>query len=397
MKILNVPVFLGMLASQLDVHRAETASPDGNLHGLISAHEATLGLIHQFDVSVEVVDRVFLGAPPDAPFQQTATWRWSRKDGAERIRNRDFPDESNPGGSSRKKTLFVDMFQDGQIRKVLDGWDPDHPLELSPIQQHGVKAYQQPPIGDLPGNVSDCPLVFLFRTRDITDDGDVGQSVAQLVATGARAEVRRQTGRAEGAGLQCVRVWRSESGGASPPVNYFDVFLDPRAGMMVRRVVNHHEDYEWPGEGIVIWAEWVYEVMSFRDCGEGVFFPTETEWRVYRAGHEGATSVTKFTTNNLVVNRDLPPDALDFRFPAYALVGNPPKDGRRVVSLWGPDNRRIRDLYTGDDILQAERELHPQALESPRVLSNLVIVNLLVIGAAATILLMRAGRRRNIA
>lgn len=101
----------------------------------IRARESTLGLIHQFDAQFEIWHSI--SANTSAVLSGTS--RWARKDDWERIRAVDFV--RRDGSGEVGKVLFADQFDDGKEVRVLKGWDPEHPVQLSPQYQKGVNAF----------------------------------------------------------------------------------------------------------------------------------------------------------------------------------------------------------------------------------------------------------------
>lgn len=359
----------------------ERAALPQQVRDLIEAQESSLGLVHQFYVELEVRYRPLLNVPAGTPAYHSGSWSLCVQGDLERLRNKDFA--VDPKTRKVQRTLFRDTFQDGIHRKVLTGWDPDHPVALAPTEQQGVKAFlePQPP---KPSKNGDCAVVLLLAVSDMIGPLAKRQPLSAFVRSARQVELRPLGAEERGsADLICLRVWQPAADAATRG-DYFDVYLDPRAGMMVRKVVNHKENYKWPGEGTFPWAEWVHEVTRFRDVGQGVFFPEESELRVYRSGREQPTAVTRFVTTRLVVNEELPEGALDFRFPENTLVRYPVENGQRRVALWGADNRPVRFLNGTEEIVAADQALHASAAASYRRVLFVILVSLgtLVAGVA---------------
>jgi hypothetical protein len=349
------------------VCNAEDQSRTANEHAmkLVRAHESSSGLIHQFDIEVEI--SILQPASASMPAVQTGTTRWARKDSLERIRAVDFI--RRDGFGEVERTLFADQFDDGKERRILRGWDPDHPVSLSPGEQHGLSGYLERQAFQKMSMRDPAPLLLL-SLRDVTDTHGPRLSLRQVVRQARAIEVRDPGAQDPPAPdhLISLRIWRdaakNKSGANSS--RYFDVFFDPRAGMMVRKLVNHHDQYAWPGAGTLPWAEWVHEVTSYHDAGNGVFFPIQAEMRVYRSDRKEPTSIVQIKPKAFTVNKALPADALDFRFPENTTVISE-EAGKRTVYLWGPKNQPVREMHTREEWLQAQLDFDKaQKLASSR-------------------------------
>ncbi len=247
--------------------------------------------------------------------------------------------------------------------------------------------------------VGNLARLLLLSFRDVTDTHKSRFSLRELVQQAKAVEVRESAAQEAGAdkGLVCLRIWRdiNKNEREAKSGSYFDIFLDPHAGMMARKVVNHHDQYAWPGEGKLPWAEWVHEVMTFHNAGEGVFFPIESEWRVYRSDRKEPTSIVQIKAKTFIVNQALPDDAFDFRFPENATVILE-EEGKRKLYLWGPNNEPVRTMTTAAEVLEAQREFdRTHNIRSPRS-RGYVVWTMIGSGVllAVTLVLLRIRLRR---
>ncbi len=339
------------------------ASVNEHVMKLVKAHESTIGLIHQFDAQFEIWNSI----PADASAVLSGKSRWTRKDNLERVRTVDFVRHGGPDEVEKK--LFADQFDDGKEVRVLKGWDPEHPVQLSPQYQNGVNAFlERHPLQQQ--TTRDPAPLLLLSFRDVTDSHELRLSLRQLVQRAKAVEVRGDIKREAGIDkdLICLRIWRdiNKKEGGALSGRYFDVFLDPHVGMMARKLVNHHDQYTWPGGEKLPWAEWVHEVKAFHNVGDGVFFPTESELRVYRSDRKTPTAIIQIKPKTLTMNQSLPEDALDFRFPENAMVVLE-EGGKRKVYLWGPNNEPVRTITSTTEVLEAQREFEKKHnIHNPR-------------------------------
>src|SRR5262249_14681435 len=138
---------------------------------LVRAHESTLGLIHQFEAQFEIWNSARESAPV-----LTGTSCWARKDDLERIRAVDFV--RSDGSGKVEEVLFADQFDDGQELRVLKGWDPEHPVRLSPQYQKGVHAFLERHPFQKQTTRDPAPLLLL-SFRDVTDSYELRLSLRQ--------------------------------------------------------------------------------------------------------------------------------------------------------------------------------------------------------------------------
>ncbi len=341
--------------------QAHQAAANERVMKLIRAHESALGLIHQFDIQFEIWH-----SDPEKTAVLTGTSRWARKGDLERIRAVDFV--RRDGSGEVEKVKFADQLDDGKQLRVLKGWDPEHPVALSPKYQGGVNAFlERHPFQQ--HTARDPAPLLLLSFRDLTDSRELRLSLRELVKQAKDVEVRGGVNREDGAdkGLVSLRIWRdiNKNEGRSRCGRYFDVFLDPHVGMMARKLVNHHDQYAWPTGEKIPWAEWVYEVKTFHDAGDGAFFPVESELGVYRSDRKDPTAVIQFKPKTFTVNQPLPDDALDFRFPENTMVISE-EGGKRTLYLWGPNNEPVRTITTSAETLEAQREFEAtHSIQSP--------------------------------
>ncbi|MFO7905659.1 MAG: hypothetical protein R6U98_23580 [Pirellulaceae bacterium] len=168
----------------------------------------------------------------------------------------------------------------------------------------------------------------------------------------------------------------------------FDVFLDPSAGFLARRVdLEERTTYvgqEYAGGRETIYTRIVRDVIEFKACGDGVFVPTKVELRNYNEGEEGDPfSKVSFVATDLVVNQTLSPDAFDFRFPENSLVvyAAGAAGGQRKAQLWGADNKPVKEITSPGD-------LPPGVPSPPQVDTGELPARALLVGGGFVLLLI---------
>ena len=377
--------------SVIGTNRAFARTEDSRLRELIEAHSATMGLIHRFDIEVTIWDKALIGPYSKEPAQKTGTWRWSGDGNVERIRNRDFKlDTQHPGPQGEN---FLDVFDGGTNRMLLRNWNPEKPPSITPFKQAGVKGVVGPRSNVMPGLLADLSVFLLMRYRNVRDETDPRQILSDLASSSPNVTVLPSEPDIDH-GLIRIRVVRPGKVTEAQASDYFDFYLDPAAGLMVRKLVEYYPSSEWYGEsGKVerLLVRWVREVKKFKDVGSGAFFPIETELNIYRSGRDEPTAVVRAVANRVVVNEPLPSDALDFKFPENLLVQYPVKDGKIPVKLWGANNQPKKDISNKEDLL-ALANLEDSSKTKGRSELNSIIVfglNIAVIVVIGIVLLLR--------
>jgi hypothetical protein len=98
------------------------------------------------------------------------------------------------------------------------------------------------------------------------------------------------------------------------------------------------------------------EVVSFKDLGDGVFFPTEVQTKAIQT--DGTRLLVWIDRVKIfAVNQPVSQSAFDFTFPKDSLVRHfPPENYRVKVDLWGPDNRPAREIKGVADLFPEQSE-----------------------------------------
>lgn len=352
-------------------------SSDPLIQAVVDAHESSRLLIHELDVTLEIWDQAFIGSMAEKPPIQTGIWRLSKSNTCERIRNRDFFLDDT-GNRTEQSDWFSDLFHDGTQRRLLFRWNPENPPVITPTEQHGVRGVEESETGFLPGAVGDPQLMLLMVFRNARDPSDPRRTLSEFIKASPHVNaVKEESG--------VVRLDISHSG--TDPEHQsasFQVYVDPKAGFMVRTVVEQYPNGKWYGENgrnELIPIKWVREVSKFREFEGGVFFPIETELRIYRTDRQEPTSVVRCVATRIVVNEKLPVDALDFRFPEHLLVQLPPVNGKSALKLWGPNNSPIDTITDGRQLAKYAGGLQVgHRSEAERLRWGLLLATSIVLG-----------------
>jgi hypothetical protein len=313
---------------------------------LADANVSTFKLIYAIDLKLER----FIESPRDTPTRKGrlhSSWRWSMQGEQERIRYRHSDVQPDSRGLP---TNLGDMLIDNRMRKILLNWTPESPQSLAPLEQGTVDAYVEPRTPESPAWFAD-PASFLCL-RLCLSAADRPRLLTDLVRESPRVLFK---GKELIGNHETLRIYLEHPGirGKRVPGNDFEVFLDPSANFLIRRLICHQTmtvAKERDTERVT-----TIDVITFKDCGHGVFVPTEIEERFTdpRLKDDVPLYVMRERVSDLTVNQELPEDALNFRFPKYAQVRFfPPVRGRVKAQLWGDDDKPILDIDSPRDLLK---------------------------------------------
>jgi len=350
---LVVPALL--MFSALSAKEVPPAEKPGDgtptLAAIAKANEAAWAAIRSVDMEFETTDAIVVDGKKVREVRSPGL-RWSMEGGRERFRGRftkfqfanlikfltnDF--DGSFGESARSKDYYL-----------------DGPNKL----QYNVDQYN--------GGIAICSISpptpkthFLDpRPRYVEFTNGERMTLAELIAC------RRVTIKGKQISKDGDTLWLLEAenpplrdffGGARPPT-YTRICVNADKGFLISSV-EYTEFYLDPGQTIAQATEErrLDEVTKFQDCGHGVYLPAEmvSDARYFTGDAKNADKRRRVRTScatRLLINMPLPGDALAFRFPDRAVVyeydanGNPGK-----VSIWGPDNRPVREFDTQKDYL----------------------------------------------
>jgi hypothetical protein len=295
---------------------------------VIKRHSSAVQLVYSFDMEIDL--HYYISRTDEPPGPLMARWRWSKRraDDLERIRWRYL-----------KSGRSGDIFRDGKVERSIRDWDPEKPNEL-----RGVFAATAPQTPQRQwGWVADPSHILLFS---ILHEG-TARTPEELLRWSPAVKVLGGDA-VGGHDVWKVRFAIPDSSG-NPSESYIDLYFDPSVNYLVRksvvRVKTNEKDYAAPRQ-----------VTKFKDCGKGVFFPLEVE--IGGANNHVATHRVR----ELVVNSELPSDALDFSFPPKVMVRHlpPGMDGRVELSIRDSDGAPMRKMTPEEVKRLTEKRLGPR-------------------------------------
>ncbi|MBI1902448.1 MAG: hypothetical protein HYS13_15205 [Planctomycetia bacterium] len=359
---------------------------DLGLDDIVAAHRAGVEQLDTIDLKGEMRRR------DDGSLFMS--FRWTKSGARERYRT---TNHSVAAGAGR----FADWFLDGSRMSLLYNYDPDNAPDIRPFRQHGATASvraQTRKLLDLfaathlllrlrlAGEDEDRPLWELVAdTRRSFGDGGVQLVGRQLVGG-------RQTWQIH---IQHPGVLNEQTAQLQYSGSSMDVFLDPGAGFLVRRLDCHVHNVATADGFIDLHHQ--YEVTAFKGFGDGTFLPMEvvSESRDGK-GQRLSKFEHKIAVTQAAVNQPLPPDALDFRFPQNIMVVQLPMvPGKPRAYLIGKEGRIAETIDSEEKQKQVLRQamVAEAQLASSRNWLFVVVGGALLMAMAAAFLLFRRKRR----
>jgi hypothetical protein len=364
-----------------------SASSEIDIEYLVAAHETAVGQVRSVDVRIDLYD-LSLDTVEFSPPRHRAAWRWSMKGPVERQRYELLLGETK--NEEGHPINLGDLLEDGRTAKVLMNWRGDHTMKITPHRQGSMKAWYAP---QEPVNFGVFPNprygFALFGIQSQTNEPR--RSVRQFVQESSEVHLAGQ------ADVNGHSTWKVEAiyPGALPesPDKKMraEIHFDPSVDYLIRKLIVHYPAVNpQDPKSFATWAEW--EITKFEAFGDGVYFPTEAEFRLYGEGlFDGQPSGNqRLVASRLSVNRELPEDAMNFRFPEHALVTElPTVNNQYHVYLWGPDDKPLRKIESIEE-LGPDPSLQP----SQRGSQGLVLVLVAGLGVAAAVVFTVLRRRR---
>ena len=328
--------------------RADGAEVSDQIRTVLDAHERALGLIHSLDLRIDVQGWDNVGPRVKQGRTEILSARWSRKGTLERIRTELHGRQRDEKG---RPVNLADIFRDGSKTRILRNWDPADPQPITPRHQGTVSAYVEDQTASVGDHDPACSLLLAFP---LGGSYPARHTLADLVRQAPKVHFLNRIPQ-DGGELWQIRLDHpGRDGQPAPAGSYVDVVLDPAANYLAQRLTVHIAsqqvvDFE-SRQRRTVSVDMITEIKRFHSCGDGVFFPIESEYRFVRSDHKSPTMVSTFSVKDLRVNEPLAADAFDFRFPEHAIVVHKPVNGVPKRQLWGGDNQPIRTITSMKDL-----------------------------------------------
>jgi hypothetical protein len=346
--------FLTVLALALSLCSQGKADTDEKVQSVLQRQQATVAQIREISLSIDRNYRI----QGQAEFSRglSNTWHWSRSLNKTRVLG-----DTNivrPDGWPRNWDTFVD--RRSKAVHTLEGWSENLPRPLKPWDNGMVSAYvDESFLPDHPfldnGYVTSSLLLTFARPPQPHLEGEVITYYLPERFVPLAARVECEDLQEQGQNLVRVRLhWDLLR------LTYTDLFFDPQAGYLVRKMEQLALAAGDASTSQVLTPRFtVLEATDIQAFPDGVFLPVKLSYRAYADPDDvGKTPVLEsiISVKDLIINQPLPRDAFDFRFPENAIVRYfPPQEGKVKAMLWGPNNRPRQQIRSAEDILALAR------------------------------------------
>jgi hypothetical protein len=306
---------------------------DPQCQALIDANSQSVDLI----TSIQVEYTIASPGNPEPPWDRIS---WARRGTRERIQRV----ANAAGGSPDGRPLGIsDELLDGPISKHLTNWDPAEPQKITPTRQGTVRATVAP------RTTVNAELVTPSENLLFEIDRNPRRTLAELAEVAPKVTCKGKVN-VNGNQLWLLSLESPEETTSTTTKKYFDVYLDPQAGYMVRKVAVRAPKVIL-GNGQTTSYEYSREVIDFENLGDGVFVPTKVRNSIRDKW------MSEVQVESIKVNESIPAETFQMNWPKYAQIRHlPPVDGKVRVEVWG-DGRPIRDIANNDDVRTLEAEL----------------------------------------
>lgn len=319
---------------------------DPRVTRLVEAHTSAVALIHELDAEMESTFQMLAGPVEGRTKKKGNAGRWSFDNSRQRFR---FKSPNSSPRADGSLTGVSDVLIDGQSTRTIHDWTPDSTKQPSLLDQARIVAeiQEMPTLG---------PNVHLYTSLLLRFGPPAKPAVAlRELLNSVPAENIEYLGKAiagsDDEGLR-VRFLPIPDRFTSA---YKDIYFRPSLNYFATKVIEHQEGIMMANDKTGAVEPHVMEydltVKEFRDCGGGVWIPTAVETLTTKTGYDTPIMRVDIQVTKLTVNKSLPADALDFRFPENLFVRRISAAGKLVRSeLWGADGKVKQEFNSTDDI-----------------------------------------------
>jgi hypothetical protein len=277
------------------------------LERIVNAHETTLGLIRTVDATIE-----------KRPVQRGGQFirsieRWVKRGSLEKYSR----DEYIAGATPDEPITLSTTIQLDYATKVMRHLRYPSDLDLgsiTPEDQKGLRGQVAP----FDRNLVEVQVYSYLLLRLALNARDERRTLRELITECEKCEL---IGTLVIDGRECLEVDVTHRGVAGRGQGeHMHVFVDPSANYLIRKIViDHLSPTTNESTNPEVQSQYVAQVLEFRDVGEGVFFPVESE--TYSITKDNPRYGEKrFTVTALSINEPVAESKVAFEFPPNTLV-----------------------------------------------------------------------------
>ena len=310
---------------------------DPQCQELIDANSRTASLIRTVELEY---DLAWIETPGTVVDRVT----WIREGKSERVMRQSKPDAALSELEPRSTVEFV--LKGDKVKSLYD-WDRANPPKITPTHQGRVRADIMPRTPFNPAALSPAEQLRLEV------DSMPRRTLADLAKASPNVKCHGKVF-SGGRELWKISLESPEQTTGNTTKRNFDVFLDPTAGYLIRRI-EVHSDILLP-TGKHHKDERVHEVVEFKDVGDGVFFPLQV-----RNGTPAFWG-TELKVRKIKLNEPVDASNFEMEWPKFAAVRHHPAvNGVIAFDIWG-NGQPLRSFKGSDDLRPFEAELRANPL-----------------------------------
>lgn len=283
-----------------------------SLDEVVQANTSSLAGIRSLAVHVKEFQTEPAESVSDNALKLTVEYTYRMQGKEERVTTDLLFKPPAPGGD---RPGHVETYNGPAGFREIIGYDPAHPSKLgeySLSRAQGTIAPQKTDEPPFPLNPKSDLLFVLYKKPKYLSLRDLIATTrtARLVATPANSP------------HHCYEI------AVEWPESRRLICVDPAANFMIRRVESSRPDSDEPRSPSFV------EVVSFQDCGDGIFIPTRIEATSQLTG--GRSLKVLNTCEVLSCNQPIPADEFRVDFPDWLCVVDQ-RSGK--IHYWGPDDK----------------------------------------------------------
>lgn len=312
---------------------------DADAQRLIEANRNALGLIRS--VRVEYENRKV--EPGSSGDEVVETTKWLRAGDKERCwTSAPYLGKNGVGRPLDRREWALGP---SEYRSLLN-YDPEDPQPIRPTFQGTLKAEKGPRSSRNPTGANPARQLLIEMHLEPR------RTLSDVAALATKVE---SMGRREIAGRTCEGL-RLESP-ADPEPRVLEVWLDPQANFMVRRVVERRPQFQ-NADG-TLGNTSLATAMEFKDYGGGIFLPQVVEFAggPLEADPDALPAGWRLEVVASAVNEAIPDADFHLNFPKYSAVRDISRgEGKIGVEVWGDDGP-LKRIESADEMFAFEQEL----------------------------------------
>jgi tetratricopeptide (TPR) repeat protein len=371
-------ILMGLFVCWGSVLLAEEALPESKsdsdhpptLKEIAQANDAAWAAIKSVDMEYEMSSYLVEKGEKGNELKSTNI-RWCKEGNRERVIGFFHTANCNNGRigdwEPEQRIVLEDIYLDGTTRRELRDSDPFNKNlgEFSYSNQKEIVAYLSPQGPNFFEKWGHSPQT-LQHLRFTTTGNEDFFTLAEIIE---KCEVTLKGKKLSQSGdlLWLLHAeYPAKNADDERAGSYMDIAVNANKNYLIQSVLFYEINAATNQTGMQVGIYCGAEVKEFQDCGEGVYFPKVLEYRLMGTVPYDHLEIEKqialedgffttFTGTQLSVNRPMPPDAFDFRFPNNAVVkqmydsGNK-KPGR--IFLWGPENKPIKQFENREEFVR---------------------------------------------